>query len=109
MLGKNHYIIGRLSAMTSLAKSYALWYDLKMSIYTPSQARTNLYKLIDQAGQNHEPIFITGKRNKVVMLSEEDFNAMQETLYLLSIPGMRESIIKARKEAIEKCSDKLNW
>lgn len=80
-----------------------------MVIYTSSQARENLYKLIDQVAESHIPIHITGKRNGAVMIAEEDFNAMQETLYLLSIPGMRESLLKARKEPIEKCTDTIDW
>ena len=79
-----------------------------MEIYSTSQARDNLYKLVDYAASSHEPIYIVGKRNKVVMLSEEDFNAMQETLYLLSIPGMKESIIQSSKEPIENFTEKLD-
>jgi antitoxin YefM len=77
--------------------------------YTSSQAREKLYNLIDQVAQSHEPIYITGKRNNAVMISEEDYSAIQETLYLLSVPGMRESIVKARKEPKSKCKDKLDW
>ena len=80
-----------------------------MIIYTSSQARENLYKLIDQVAESHTPIHITGKRNGAVMIAEEDFNAMQETLYLLSIPGMRESLLEARKEPIEECTDTIDW
>lgn len=80
-----------------------------MEIYTASQARENFYKLMDHIAEAHDFACITGKRNNVVMISEEDFKAMQETLYLMSIPGMRESIQKGRKEPISKCSDKLDW
>ncbi len=80
-----------------------------MDIYTASQARQNLYKLIDSVATSHEPTYITGRRNKVVMISEEDFRAIQETLYLLSIPGMRESIAEGRQETLQECSSKLDW
>ncbi len=80
-----------------------------MHIYTASQARQNLYKLIDSVSLSHQPAYITGRRNKVVMLSEEDFQAMQETLYLLSIPGMRDSIEEGRRTPLQDYSLKLDW
>jgi antitoxin YefM len=83
--------------------------EIRMEIYTASQARENLYNLIDHVAEIHDFACITGKRNNAILLSEKDFNAMQETLYLLSVPGMRESIQKGRKESVKKCSDKLDW
>jgi len=80
-----------------------------MTTLTASQARANLFKLLDQAASSHEPIQITGKRANAVLVSEEDWRAIQETLYLLSIPGMRESIRKGMKEPVEKCGGKLKW
>lgn len=80
-----------------------------MKIYTASQARENLYKLIDAVAESNKPVCVTGKRNNIILISEEDFNAIQETLYLLSIAGMRESIIEGIHEPIEECSDKLDW
>lgn len=80
-----------------------------MEIYTASQAREKLYKLIDYVAESHDPVYITGRRNKVVIISEEDFKAIQETLYLLSVPGMRESIQKGREEPLDECSDELKW
>ena len=79
--------------------------------YASSQARQNLYRIIDDVSTSHQPIVIRGKRNNVVMLSESDYEAMQETLYLLSIPGMRESILAASKESIKNCvkADQVNW
>lgn len=65
-----------------------------MDIITATNARSNLFRLIDKTAEHHKPILITGKRNNAVLLSEEDWNSVQETLYLLSIPGMRESIIE---------------
>lgn len=80
-----------------------------MKTITATDARSNLYKLIDETAEASEPIFISGKRNKAVLLSEEDWRAIQETLYLLSIPDMRESIMKGMKTPVDKCSDKLAW
>jgi antitoxin YefM len=80
-----------------------------MTTLTASQARAQLYKLLDMAASSHEPIQITGKRANAVLVSEEDWRAVQETLYLLSIPGMRESILKGMKEPVEKCGVKLKW
>lgn len=80
-----------------------------MKTITATQARNNLYKLIDETAKASEPIHISGKRTNAVLISEEDWSSIQETLYLLSIPGMRKSIIKGMKEPLEKSSDKLKW
>ncbi len=74
-----------------------------------SEARANLYNLVDETAQTHEPVLITGKRGNVVVIGEEDWRAVEETLYLLSVPGMRESIIAGMKTPVEKCATKLNW
>jgi prevent-host-death family protein len=80
-----------------------------MPIHTASDARANLYRLIDQAAESHEPIIITGKRSSAVLIAEDDWRSIQETLYLLSLPGMRESIIAARREALAKSAQELDW
>ena len=80
-----------------------------MTTLTASQARVALYKLLDKTAQSHQPIQITGKRHNAVLMSEEDWNAIQETLYLLSVPGMRESIRKGLKTSVKKCSPNLKW
>jgi prevent-host-death family protein len=80
-----------------------------MTTFTASAARIGLYKLLDKAAQSHEPIQITGKRSNAVLVSEEDWRSIQETLYLLSIPGMRESIRKGLKTPVNKLAKKLNW
>lgn len=80
-----------------------------MTTLTVSKARASLYGLLDKAAESHEPIQITGKRNKAILVSEEDWNATQETLYLLSVPGMRESIRQGLKTPVSKCVRKLNW
>ena len=80
-----------------------------MRTITATKARSNLYKLIDETAKDSEPIYISGKRNNAVLLSEDDWRAIEETLYLLSIPKMRESIIKGMKTPVDKCSDNLTW
>ena len=80
-----------------------------MTTLTASRARAQLYQLVDRTAGSHEPIQITGKRNNAVLVSEEDWRAIQETLYLLSIPGMRESIRKGLKTPIKKCTPNLDW
>jgi len=80
-----------------------------MEIYTTSQARANLFQLVDHAAESHNPVYIVGKKNKVVLIDEKDYQALIETLYIASIPGMKESILKARNEPIETYSDKIDW
>jgi antitoxin YefM len=80
-----------------------------MAVLTASSARSNLYNLIDQTSESHEPVIISGKRNNAVLVSEEDWNSIQETLYLTSIPGMRESILDGMKEPLENSTNKLDW
>jgi antitoxin YefM len=73
-----------------------------MTILTASEARANLYRLIDQTTESHEPITISGKRGNAVLISAEDWSAIQETLYLLAVPGMRESIKAGMAEPLAK-------
>jgi prevent-host-death family protein len=80
-----------------------------MTTLTASDARANLYRLIDETAASHEPIVIAGKRNSAVLISEKDWSAIQETMYLVSIPGMRESIREGMKLPIKKCATELNW
>lgn len=80
-----------------------------MTTLTASQARTELYKLLDKVAVSHEPIQITGKRNNAILISEEDWSAIKETLYLLSIPKMRESIKKGLKTPLKECSREVEW
>jgi len=80
-----------------------------MTTLTASKARAKLYRLIDEAAISHEPIVISGKRSQAVLLSADDWNAIQETLYLLSIPGMRESIRKGLRTPVAKCAKELRW
>jgi prevent-host-death family protein len=80
-----------------------------MTTLTASEARANLYRLIDQAAESHQPIHIAGKRTSAVLLSTEDWQAIQETLYLLSVPGMRESIKAGMAEPLDKSAKTLKW
>jgi len=74
-----------------------------------TKARSRLYQLIDDAYESGEPIQITGKRGNAVLISEDNWKAIQETLYLLSIPGMRESIREGLNTSLEECSEDLDW
>lgn len=80
-----------------------------MKTVTASEARSNLYKLIDETAVTSEPVQITGKRADAVLVSMDDWQAMQETLHLLSIPGMRESIRKGMKTPVQECLESLDW
>jgi PHD/YefM family antitoxin component YafN of YafNO toxin-antitoxin module len=82
---------------------------MKMKTITITEARNNIYALIDMLSIESEPIQITGKRGNAVLISEDDWRAIKETLYLSSIPGMRESIIKGMKEPLSKSTDKIKW
>ena len=80
-----------------------------MTTLTAGEARASLYRLIDQVAESHKPIVISGKRVNAVLVSEEDWGAIQETLYLLAIPGMRESIKDAMGEPLAKNKRALKW
>ena len=80
-----------------------------MTTLTASEARANLYRLIDQTAESHEPVYISGKRGGAVLVSEEDWKAIQETLFLLSVPGMRESIKEGMAEPLGESTKELDW
>lgn len=80
-----------------------------MQTLTASTARTTLYRLIDETATTHQPLIITGKRNNAVLVSLEDWSAIQETLFLLSVPGMRESIREGMNAPIGELSSELDW
>lgn len=80
-----------------------------MTTLTASEARANLYRLMDEAAESHQPITISGKRNDAVLISAEDWRAIQETLHLLAVPGMRESIKEGMAEAVDDCSTEPGW
>lgn len=78
-------------------------------VITASQARSDIYNLIDETAQSHEPIIITGKRHNAVMVSQEDWRAIEETLYLTSIPNMAQSIIEAMNVPDSEFSESVEW
>jgi len=80
-----------------------------MKTLTATQARKEIYRLIDEASETHEPIQITGKRSNAVLISEGDWRSIQETLYLSSIPGMQESIIEGLRTPIDETDEELDW
>lgn len=80
-----------------------------MTILNATEARSRLYSLIDEAALTHEPVVIKGKRASAVLVSEEDWNAITETLHLLAVPGMRESIIEGMATGIDDCATELDW
>jgi antitoxin YefM len=80
-----------------------------MSSINITNARKNLYRLVKTLSETHEPVHITGKNRSAVLVGEEDWRSIEETLYLLSMPGIRNSIVKGMKEPIKKSSRKLSW
>lgn len=80
-----------------------------MPTLTASEARANLYRLIDETSESHQPVVIFGKRSSAVLISAEDWNAIQETLHLLAVPGMRESIKAGMAEPLAKSAKDLKW
>ena len=80
-----------------------------MASISATEARRRLYSLIDEVGESHQPVQINGKRGNAVRLSEADWNAIQETLHLISIPGMRESILEGLATPVEDLSDQPGW
>jgi len=80
-----------------------------MTILNVTEARSKLYSLIDETASTHQPIIITGKRGNAVLVSEEDWNSIIETMYLLSVPGMRESIKAGLNTPILECDKGLDW
>jgi antitoxin YefM len=80
-----------------------------MTTLTATEARKQLYTLLDNVSDSHEPIQITGKRNSAVLISESDWKAVQETLYLSSIPRMSESIKAGLAEPVDNCDSELDY
>jgi len=80
-----------------------------MTSLTATEARKQLYGLLDTIAASHEPVHIAGKRHSAVLIADEDWRAIQETLYLTAVPEMRESIIKGLKTPIDDCDEELDW
>ena len=82
---------------------------IKVTSISATEVRKRLYALIDEVGQSQEPLQITGKRGSAVLLSEEDWRAIEETLHLVSIPGMRESILEGMATDVSELSTDPGW
>ena len=80
-----------------------------MTTITATKARGNLYALINEVRDSHEPIQITGKQGNAVLISEEDWRSIRETLFLHTIPGLVDSIKQARAEGLDQASSELPW
>lgn len=80
-----------------------------MTSITATEARKSLYRLVDEVQDSHEPVQITGKRGSAVLVSEDDWRAVQETLYLVSIPGMRDSILEGMAAPVDELEGELDW
>jgi PHD/YefM family antitoxin component YafN of YafNO toxin-antitoxin module len=92
-----------------LDKTNVITHAFFMQTVTATKARSMIYKLLDDAADSHEPIQITGKRSNAVLVAEDDWRAIQESLYLVSIPGMRESIRAGLATPVDACATKLDW
>ena len=79
-----------------------------MKTVTATSARSDLYRIIDSTLNDHEPVQITGKRGNAVLLGESDWRSIQETLYLLGVPGVRDSIVQGMNTSISDCSDSID-
>jgi antitoxin YefM len=91
-----------------LAKAHVIAHGFFMKTITATSARSDLYRIIDSAQSTHEPVQITGKRGNAVLVAEDDWRSIQETIYLLGIPGMRDSIILGMTEDIDDCSEEID-
>lgn len=80
-----------------------------MPTVSVSEAQSRLYDLIDETLLSHKPIVIAGKQANAVLISEEDWEAVQETLYLLSVPNMKESILEGLRTPMEECTKEPEW
>lgn len=80
-----------------------------MSTINVTTARSNLYRLIDQVSEESRPVRIAGQRSTAVLVSEEDWEAIQETLHLQAVPGLVDSVRRAREEGVEAASEELDW
>jgi antitoxin YefM len=97
------------SRLGHIAWTYEKAYALNMHSMNASEAREKLYRLLDETANAHEPVLITGPRANAVLIGEEDWNSIQETLYLLSVPGMRESIKEGLQISVEDCEEEPGW
>jgi antitoxin YefM len=100
---------GRGRCETTVAHAYGITYASGMTAISATTARANLYHLIDQVNEESEPLTITGQRGNAVLIGESDWRAIQETLFLESVPGFTESIRQARAAGVQEGSTELDW
>jgi antitoxin YefM len=105
----SHLTLGSKGGLGPVDETYVMSYDIAMKTVTASEARSNLYKLIDETAVTSEPVQITGKRANAVLVSMDDWRAIEETLHLVSIPGMRATIRKGLKTPVHECLESLDW
>ncbi|MGB3646960.1 MAG: type II toxin-antitoxin system Phd/YefM family antitoxin, partial [Desulfobulbales bacterium] len=105
LLFTSHFSVLSPSAFNLSQQSF----DKFNKSFTVSEARAKLYGLVDAVASDHKPVTIKGKRASAVLVSENDWEAIQETLYLTSVPGMRESIKEGLATPVEECSEELDW
>jgi len=98
----------RVRAKNSACKTHGITYVDRVKTITATTARADLYRLIDLTLSDHEPVQITGKRGDAVLIAESDWRAIQETLHLVSLPGMRDSILEGMSEPITGCSREID-
>lgn len=80
-----------------------------MKAISATSLRKDVYNLLESVEQGHEPIQITSKRANAILIGESDWRAIQETLYLLSVPGMRESLLEGKNSSLDECDKELDW
>ncbi|MCK6505229.1 type II toxin-antitoxin system Phd/YefM family antitoxin [Myxococcota bacterium] len=80
-----------------------------MTVLSASNARKGLFRLIDEVAESGQAVHIAGPRHTAVLVSEDDWRAIQETLFLLSVPGMRESIVEGMATPVEELDGELDW
>ncbi len=104
------FLTGHASGLGPVDQTYDIAYARNtMKTITATEARANLYRLLDEVAESNEPIQITGRRHNAVLLSEEDWRALEETLHLVSIPGMRDSIREGMEAPVDECSEDPEW
>jgi len=80
-----------------------------MRVYTISEAREKLFKIAQTTLETHEPVMISSKKQRLVLMSGDDYNAMQETFYIQSVKGLEESILEGAREPLSECATEINW
>lgn len=117
LLSEKHFKMKGCNSSKQIDNMYANTYvvvllnsvKIPMKTLTATQARKDIYRLLDETSDTHQPIQIIGKRSNAVLIGEDDWRSIQETLYLASIPGMQESIIEGIQTPLEETEEELDW